>query len=114
MPSEATRGLRVLRCKGCLPILFGGAGAPADLHSISCLCFNGRIYKECQAAGIALRNYEFDCQRRKIVEAGVLEKLPNLWNDEKFQRRNPLLQTLLTGTIPLNDDESDLVESNEP
>jgi hypothetical protein len=28
-----------------------------------------RLYKECQAAGIALRNYEFDRQRTKIVEA---------------------------------------------
>ena len=45
------------------------------------------------------------CRRRKVVEAGVLE-LPHLWNDEKFQYRNSLLQTFLTRTIPWNDDET--------
>jgi hypothetical protein len=41
-----------------------------------------RLHKERQVAGIALRDCEFDYQRRKIVE-----------DDEKFQYRNPLLQT---------------------
>ena len=71
-----------------------------------------RLYKECQAAGIALQNYEFDYQRERIVEAGAFEN-PQLWDDEKF-RYSTLLQAVFARPVPWNNGGSGLDESDEP
>ena len=73
-------------------------GARYPLYPVSFQTYM-RLYKQCQAAGLTLRNCKFDRQRRKVAEAGALES-PHLWNDEKLQHRNPLLQAVLTGNIP--------------